>query len=422
MRRARRCAIYNRKFLADAREGRGNGAGGVLDANRTIGFLLVNPFGLRKDEGLPTNPTLSFDLVAANRTGAKRSFGLLGTAVAAPRALDAAETALASRGTNPFNTAPERSVAPAGVLGLPAPPLSGLPTITDLAAAIDIAISLGDETASPRVAPRLPTMTRNETIVAGRDAAGNWSAVVGGLWVRKDSRSGLHRLGSPGSPGGEEFHGASVRSRNGLFAQELARTALRRTRGVASRLTVLDQDARWTPALVAAPAGTISAALLQDIAPAADSPNLAFIPDTVLDSLPPDWTGVVNALNTLIPANVASNAGVRNAINSLASSAKGLLLYSELRRELFTARRGRRDAIAVLRSAFKAARELIYIETSAFSYTGYLDNDPSNPENANDPPDPNTDLVTPHHGTVGRAARAESADWREQGITGRPRL
>jgi hypothetical protein len=61
-----------------------------------------------------------------------------------------------------------------------------------------------------------------------------------------------------------------------------------------------------------------------------------------------------------------SNAGVRNAINSLASSAKGLLLHSELRRELFTARRGRRDAVAVLRSALKAARELIYIETRCY--------------------------------------------------------
>jgi hypothetical protein len=386
--------VYNRKLLADAREGRGNGAGGVLDANRTAGFILINPFGLRKDEGLPTNPTLLFDLIAANRSGAKRSFGLLGTKVEAPRALDAAEAALASRGTNLFNTAPERGVAPAGLLGLPAPPLGGLPTITDLAAAIDIAISLGDETASPRVAPRLPTMTRNETVVAGRNAAGNWSAVIGGLWVRKDSRSGLHRLGSPGSPGGEEFFGVSVRTRNGLLAQDLARMALRRTRGIATRLTALDQDARWTPALVAAPAGTMSAALMQDIAPAADSPNLGFIPDTALDSLPPDWTGVVNALNTLIPSSIAANAAVRNAINSLAGSAKGPLLYSELRRELFTARRGRRDAVAVLRAALKAARDLIYIETSAFSYTGYLDDNPSNPDNANDPPDPNTDFVS----------------------------
>jgi hypothetical protein len=184
--------VYNRKFLADAREGRGNGAGGVLDANRTAGFLIRNPFTLRKNEGLPTNPALLFDLVATNRTGAKRSFGLLGTTVDAPRALDAAEAALAARGTNVFNTAPERGVSPAGLLGLPAPPLVGLPPITGPATAIDVALSLGDENASPRIAPRLPTMTRNETIVAGRDAAGNWSAVHGGLWLRRDSRSGQH--------------------------------------------------------------------------------------------------------------------------------------------------------------------------------------------------------------------------------------
>jgi hypothetical protein len=136
------------------------------------------------------------------------------------------------------------------------------------------------------------------------------------------------------------------------------------------------------------------AALLQNISPAADSPNLGFIPDTALDSLPSDWTGVVNALNTLIPANVAANAEVRNAINSLAASAKGPLLYSELRRELFTARRGRRDALPVLRAALRAAREPIYVETPAFSYTGYVDDNPSDPDNANDPPDPDTDLVS----------------------------
>jgi hypothetical protein len=76
--------VYNRKFLAEAREGRGNGAGGVLDANRAASFLIRNPFALRKNEGLPTNPALLFDLVAANRTGAKRSFDLLRTTVDAP--------------------------------------------------------------------------------------------------------------------------------------------------------------------------------------------------------------------------------------------------------------------------------------------------------------------------------------------------
>jgi hypothetical protein len=386
--------VYNRKFLADAREGRGNGAGGVLDANRTVGFVVANPFGLRQDEGRPTKPTLSFDVVAANRSGGKRSFGLLGTPVDGPRALDAAEAALAARGTNPFNTAPERGNGPAGLLGLPAPALDSVPPITGLASAVDVALSLGDEATQPRVAPRLPTMTRNETVVAGRDAAGNWSAVLGGLWLRRDSRSGLHRLGSPGSPGGEEFLGASIRTRGGLLAQDLARMAFRRTRGLATRLTELDQDDRWTPALAAAPAGTMSAALLQNIAPLGDSPNLALIPDAAFDALPPDWTGVVNAVSTLIPSGLAANNAVRNAINSLASSAKGLLLYNEFRREAVTARHGRRDAVPVLRAALKAARELIYIETSAFSYTGYKDDNPADPENANDPADPETDLVT----------------------------
>ena len=385
--------VYNRKFLADAREGRGNGAGGVLDVNRTAGFLLTNPFGLRLDEGLPTNPTLSFDLIAANRTGSKRSFGLLGTRVNGPRALDATEAALAARGSNPFNTAAERGIGPAGLLGLPAPTLSGLPPINDLESAIDVALSLGDESSQPRVAPRLPTMTRNECVVAGHNAAGTWSAVLGGFWLRRDSRSSLHRLGSPGSPGGEEFLGASIQTRGGLLAQDLARMAFRRTRGLATRLTQLDADNRWTPASVPAPAGTMSAALLQNISPGADSPNLELIPDAAFDAFPPDWSSVVSSVNSLIPAGLASNTAVRNAVNSLAASAKGALLYSEFRREAVTARHGRRDAVPVLRAALKAARELIYIETSAFSHTGYLPNDPANPENANDPPDPQTDLV-----------------------------
>lgn len=385
--------VYNRKFLADAREGRGNGAGGVLDASRTAGFVLTNPFGLRRDEGLPTNPRLSFDLVAVNRSGSKRSFGLLATPVDGPRALDAAEAALAARGVNLFNTAPERGIGPSGLLGLPAPALSGIPPITDLTSAVDVALSLGDESSQPRAAPRLPTMTRNEAVVAGHNAAGTWSSVLGGLWLRRDSRSSLHRLGSPGSPGGEEFLGAGIVTRGGLLAQDLARMAFRRTRGLAARLTQLDADNRWTPALTAAPAGTMSAALLQNISPGADSANLKHIPDAAFDALPPDWPGVVSAVNSLIPAGLASNNAVRNAINSLATSAKGQLLYSEFRRDVVTAHHGRRDAVPVLRAALKAARELIYIESSAFSYTGYLQDDPANPENPNDPPDPDTDLV-----------------------------
>lgn len=385
--------IYNRKFLADAREGRGNGAGGVLTADRTIGFVLTNPFGLRRNEALPTNPKLSFDLVAVNRSGSKRSFGLLGTSVDAPRALDAAETALADRGTNPFNTAPERGVAPAGLLGLPTRPLNAIGQITDLASAVDVALSLGDET-QPRVAPRLPIMTRNETIAAGRDAAGAWSSVLNGLWLRRDSRSSLHRVGSPGSPGGEEFLGVGFHTSGGLLAYEIARATLRRTRGLGSRLNELGTDPRWAPPPVTAPPGTFSVALLQNIAPGADSANLKLIPDSAFDLMPADWTGVVNNVAGLIPAQPASNAQVRNAITSLANNANGLLLYGEFRREAVTARHGRRDALPVLAAAIKSARELVYIETSAFSFTDYLPNNLNNTENANDPANPSTDLVS----------------------------
>ena len=385
--------IYNRKFLADAREGRGNGAGGVLDPNRKIGVVLTNPFGLRRDEARPTNPKLSFDLIAVNRSGSKRSFGLIGTTVAAARDMNAEEIVLADRGSNPFNDAAERGIAPAGMLGLPAPALNTLDSITDLNSAVDVALSLGAET-QPRVAPRLPTMTRNETVVAGRDGAGNWAALLSGLWLRRDSRSSLHRIGSPGSPGGEEFLGAGVHTSGGLLAYDLARAGLRRTRGLAERLTELGNDTRWIAPLVAAPAGTFSVALAQSIAPGADSPNLKLIPDAAFDQLPGDWTSLVNAASSLIPAQLAANTQLRNAINALAANAQGLLLYSEFRREANTARHGRRDALPLLTAAIKAARDLIYIETSAFSFTDYIPNTPSNAENANDPPNPATDLVS----------------------------
>lgn len=384
--------IYNRKFLADAREGRGNGAGSVLNAQFSTGFVISNPFGLRKEEVLPVRPKLSFDLVAVNRVGQKRSFGLLGTNVAAPADLSAAERTLSDKGTNQFLTATEQSIAPAGLLGLSTQGLNTLPAITNLASAVDVALSLGNES-QPRIAPRLPLMTRNENITAGRNAAGAWSAVVSGMWLRADSRSSLHRAGSPGSPGGEEFLGMGFSTSGGLLAYQIARAALRRTRGLAARLQELDGDARWavpTPVLT----GNFSAAILQDIVPGADSANLKLIPDAVFNQMPADWSSLVNAVSSFIPTLPAANAQVRNAINSLANSSKGQLLYSEFRREALTARHGRRDSIPVLRSAIQSVRDLIYIETSAFSFTDYIPNDPTDPENGNDPPSEETDLVS----------------------------
>ncbi|MEP7142592.1 MAG: hypothetical protein ABI707_06970 [Ferruginibacter sp.] len=384
--------VYNRKFLADAREGRGNGAGSVLNAQFSTGFIITNPFGLRKEEALPVRPKLLFDLVAVNRTGGKRSFGLLGTVVSAPADLSASERTLSDKGTNQFGTATEQSTAPAGLLGLPTQGLDTLPVITDVASAVDVALSLGNEN-QPRVAPRLPLMTRNENITSGRNAAGDWNSVVSGMWLRSDSRSSLHRAGSPGSPGGEEFLGMGFGTSGGLLAYQVARAALRRTRNLGVRLQELDSDTRWAVP-IPVPTGNFSAAVLQDIAPGADSAALKLIPDQVFDQMPSDWSSLVNSVASFIPSQPASNVQVRNAITSLANSAKGDFLYSEFRHDALTAKHGRRDSIPVLRSAIQSARDLIYIETSAFSFTDYIPNDTSDPENANDPPGEETDLVS----------------------------
>ena len=307
--------------------------------------------------------------------------------------MDAAEIALADRGTNSFNTAPQRGISPAGLIGLPSPRLNTIPSnIADLITAANVALGLGDES-QPRVAPRLPTMTRNETVVAGQDATGSWSALLSGLWLQRDSRSSLHRLGSPGSPGGEEFLGGGIHSTDGLLAYDLGRAALRRTRGLASRLILLDNDPRLRPPVLVEPNGTFSVALLQNISPLADSPNLRLILDSAFDQMPGDWTGLVNDVANLIPSGLAANTQVTNAINSLAGSAHGATLYNEFRRDAVTARYGRRDALPVLKAALKSARELIYIETSALSHTDYLPNNPNNPQNAEDPPKSDTDLI-----------------------------
>src|SRR5205814_6612047 len=109
--------------------------------------------------------------------------------------------------------------------------------------------------------------------------------------------------------------------------------------------------------------GNFSAALLQDISSGADSANLKLLTDAMVDSLPADWSSLVNSIASLIPAAPAANAAVRNAITSLAGSVKGAFLYSEFKHELLTAKYGRRESLPVITSAIKSAKDLIYIET-----------------------------------------------------------
>lgn len=56
--------------------------------------------------------------------------------------MDAAELILADRGNNSFNTASERGIAPAGLVGFPSHRLSSIDSITDLVSAVNVALGL----------------------------------------------------------------------------------------------------------------------------------------------------------------------------------------------------------------------------------------------------------------------------------------
>ena len=107
---------YPRKFIEDAREARGDGAGGVVPDSGTLTLLLQDPFSLRRPNSgpisIPTNATLRFDLMIVNRNRQARLYGNFAVPVNSP-AIDPP-----SNGTNLFESAALRGISNSGVLGL----------------------------------------------------------------------------------------------------------------------------------------------------------------------------------------------------------------------------------------------------------------------------------------------------------------
>jgi hypothetical protein len=367
--------VYNRKFLPDAREGRGDGAGGVADDQGQISLLLKDPLGL-VERGLPTqipaDPTLRMDVVVVNENSQRRIFGNI-TAPIGPHA----DANLPADPTNAFDGAAEQSISRAGILGLhEAQPVGGI--FDSLSAIIDLVLNLGDES-SPRDAPRLPSMARRETIVATK--VGNiWKGQISGMHLIAESRNAKQDLGSPGSPGGREFHALAVNTEGGRLAYDIARAALRRTRELPSRLEELAEPGvdgtDWTPPAEAED-GTISAAILQTISPAVETPELTMLGPALgieINSFPATWAEFVDGFNlgsilNSLPGPLQSRLAPK--LTALRNSPVGARLYNELKRELSSAAHGRRDAFWALRQALFAAREFIYIQGPAFADTDY---------------------------------------------------
>lgn len=394
--------VYSRKFIEDAREARGDGAGGIVDNSGTLQILLRDPFGLVRP--VPPPPTLSeailrCDVMVVKRTGESRLYGNVETLVTGTTTVNPTPSI-----SNNFASATRRGISNAGVLGLGTRSLTPIPagTPTDEAFLRTIAELTGET--NPRDASRFPTMARRDLLVAGL-SGGNWRSTLSAGRLTPEAHSAQPRLGAPGSRGGRETQLTGIATQNARFAYDVARMAFRRTTNLITRLIDLTND-NWNepaqPAELAAGAaptptqGTFAGAVLQTIAPTCETPELSLLKTVVqsnLSSIPPtfdefvDWFAArVNDIasqssitgNSFLNNIVNGSNGLRqrlvNELNNLKenetlSESKKERLYNELRRELMASCFGRRDAQWALKGAIAQARRFIYIETPGFCST-----------------------------------------------------
>lgn len=331
---------------------RGDGGSGIARAGAASAVQLPDPF--RAGAGTrPADPTLVFDLLIVSRGPGGVRRRLLGslTAEVGTNGVPPPQPPV----TNEFTQVPDdrRGICPAPVLGIP--PTAPASTTDPVLAAF------GE--AAPRESPRLWTMARNDTLVAGHDngTPGIWTAVttVGVL----DGRSlrGDARLGSPGTAPGPEEHAPGL-SVTGPLAQLVARAALRRTHHLVRRLPELDDD-RWNAP--AAGAGAVTGAVLQSVADTVESPELRLaVPASTAETLPATWNQLIALIGPMLPGNLAP------LIGAVPAPAAGDRWAEEVRRETLAAHYGRRDAQWSLRWALAHARRLVYLETAVLSATG----------------------------------------------------
>lgn len=397
--------VYNRKFVFDAREERGDGAGGIVTSpaaipgTGTLTLLLRDPFSLRRPgipenaTSVPVDPILRTDVVIVKQGGESRIYGNVEAKVAA-----AAAAVLPAPVSNRFAGSavagglPRRGVSNAGILGLKAPPVEQPLGLNPLDAAISSVLQLAGET-DPRDAPRLPTMARRDLLVAGR-AGGNWKAVLSGGRLTSEAHSADPRRGSPGSPGGRETQLVGLSTQNGRLAYDIARMAFRRTTQIVPRMIALAQS-RWNePSEPAAGNGSFAAAVLQNIAPGCETPEfgpLRTVLEANIDDLPATFDELVdqvsdfldNALEPVINRfpNGPIKTELENRRNQLRQALEDLRddntldesvnerLFNELHRELLSSTHGRRDTQWALDAAIARARRFVYIESPGFAPT-----------------------------------------------------
>ncbi|MCY1054688.1 hypothetical protein [Nannocystis sp. SCPEA4] len=365
--------VYNRRFVEDAKEARGDGAGGVAAADGSLTLRLRDPLGLAGPSPvIPTNATLRVDVIVVQRDGNARMFGN----VSCP--IGPVASASIPAGSNGFAGPTRWAVCDAAILGHAGH--VAVPAVEPYLAAYQLQVA-----GPPRQAPRLPLMARRELLVAGLSPGTGhpWRAVLAAGRLGRETHGADPRRGAPGGPGGRETQVVGASTQRGLLAHDVARAAVRTAVPLVARLDDL-KDSKWdepaAPAELAADAapsdsqGTFAGAVLQTIAPHCDSPELQPLHDDLGGTFPADLTALATFLNDHLGSDLPEQTALKTKLDALSgdaglSAATKARLHAEVKREISTSLHGRRDAQWALKSAIGRARRFIYIETPSFGPT-----------------------------------------------------
>lgn len=349
---------------------RADGGAAITATGTPTRVLLSNPFNLSPTAVKPNPARLEVDIVVTSRTGQRRLFSVVSiTLGSTPETWGSNLTMFGGQAllntsalAALFAALSTRAIAPTPLFGIPRTltPPPGDPT-----SIIDLVRRLASET-QPRQGPRLPTQARFETILAlgtSPTATGqlSWRAVLtGGRWAW-ESRCARPELGNPGNPAGPDVHAAGIRA-DGQLGYDLALHALKRaqaiipTSGSSHGWIVTTGGDNWDEP-PADTTGTVSAVMLETVAPFCDTPELGLS----LIPVPQPNDSVQNTVN-----QIADSLGLPPPTITVANEDQ---IRPRVQREIVTAKFGQRDALWALRRAIAQAREFLYIESPMFART-----------------------------------------------------
>jgi hypothetical protein len=354
---------------------RPDGGAAIVQSGAETKILLVNPFGLRPADSFPDPANLAVDMVVTDRTGKRRLFSQTTITVSAgPESFTSnpasfgGDTLLGAAALKAaLDSGATRGIAKTALFGLPRS--TPLPPISDTAAFVR---AMASET-QPREGPRLPTMMRFDSLlVTGTantaDTPLTWNAISSGIRFTQEARSARADLGNPGNPAGPDVLATGIRA-GGLLARDLAVHAIKRAQpivplGGGTKGWIVETARQTWNVPPADTTGTVAAVVLETVAAICDTPELSLIPDPVIGD---DPQTLVNKVTTALGTP---------SISTPAASAVDIA--RRIQREIVTAKHGQRDAMWALTRAFSQARELIYIESPAFSVTARAGDGPTN--------------------------------------------